>query len=178
VKEALNYTNSNIEAGRNSHSNTEETNKFIVAIIKNQLIERERDFVSRRISDGLRYRIKTGRGWGKPPIGYTFNKDTKIYEIDKSIAWVIPAIDRMYLELGIGVKAIANELNDISVSPDGKRWNPSFVYSRLISKAFHGVMEKTLRDGETISIENIYPILRTEETWWKIQEVRKRRSNL
>jgi site-specific DNA recombinase len=178
VKAALYPNKAYIEIERNSLSDkveqsTEETHRLIVAM-QSQLLKREKDFVSRRIIKGLLNRMGTGRGWGKPPLGYTFNHETEVFEIDEVFAWVIPAIDKMYLE-GLGMKTIADRLNELSPMPDMKCWNASFVDRRLTSKAFHGVMEVTFRDGKTISIEGKYPPLRSEETWREIQEVRNQR---
>ncbi|WP_421379661.1 recombinase family protein [Bacillus salacetis] len=140
--------------------------------IQVQLLVKE--FRSKRIINGLRNRMEMGKGWGKPPLGYTFNHETKVFEIDEVFAWVIPAIDKMYLE-GLGMQAIANKLKELSPIPDMKCWNASFVDRRLKSKVFHGVMEVTFKGGETITIEDKYPPLRSEEAWLEIQEVRKRR---
>ncbi|WP_064091522.1 recombinase family protein [Rossellomorea aquimaris] len=85
---------------------------------------------------------------GEATVGYTFNRETKAFEIDELFAWVIPAIDKMYLQ-GMGMKAIADRLNELSPIPDMKCWNASFVDRRLTSKAFHGVMAVTFRDGKT-----------------------------
>ncbi|WP_421379658.1 recombinase family protein [Bacillus salacetis] len=123
-------------------------------------------------NEGWSYCKQTGVGLRKPPLGYTYNHETSIFQIDKVLDWVIPAIDKMYLESGMGMKAIADRLNELSEILDLKCWNASLVDTALTSKAYHGVMEVTLRSGETISIEDKFPPLRTEETWRKIQAMR------
>jgi site-specific DNA recombinase len=146
--------------------------------IKNLIARREKRAVVRRMMRGKRQRLRDGKGWGKPPLGYIFNQETKEYQIDEEWAWVIPAIDKMYLEENLGMKAIANKLNEFSKTPSGKHWNETLIQRRLISKAFHGVMEKTFSNGETIPVKDIYPKLRSEETWGKIQEERKKRGKV
>ncbi|MEH7239530.1 recombinase family protein [Bacillus sp. JJ1562] len=151
-----------------------EDDEFI-SDIKNLIARREKRAIVRRMMRGKRQRMRDGKGWGIPPLGYSFNHGNKEYEIDEEWAWVIPAIDKMYLEENLGMKAIADKLNEISKTPSGNYWNETLVQRRLISKAFHGVMEKNFSNGETISIPDIYPKLRSEETWEKIQKERAKR---
>jgi site-specific DNA recombinase len=146
--------------------------------IKNLIARREKRAVVRRMMRGKRQSLRDGKGWGKPPLGYKFNQEKKEYEIDEEWSWVIPAIDNMYLKEHLGMKAIANRLNEVSKTPTGNYWNETLIYRRLISKAFHGVMEKTFSNGETITKQNIYPKLRSEETWEKIQEERIKRGKV
>ncbi|MFZ3591853.1 recombinase family protein [Bacillus sp. DJP31] len=128
---------------------TDEYDEFF-SDIKNLIARREKRNIVRRMMRGKRQKMREGKGWGKPPIGYTFNKDTKKYGINEEWAWVIPAIDKMYLEENLGMKAIADKLNGISKTPTNTYWNETLVYRRLISKAFHGVMEKKFSNDETI----------------------------
>lgn len=152
-----------------------EDDEFI-SDIKNLIAKREKKAIVRRMMRGKRQRMREGKGFGKAPIGYKFNKKTKEYELDEEWAWVIPTIDELYLVKELGMTAIANELNKVSRTPSGTLWNETLVYRRLISKAFHGVMEKSFSNGETITLENVYPPLRTKETWEKIQRMRDKRS--
>lgn len=143
--------------------------------LKNLIAQRERKSVVRRMMNGKKQRMREGRGYGKPPFGYIFDKATGEYLIDEEWAWTVQFIDDLYLNGQIGLQSIADKMNEISPTPTGRPWNETLVMRRLISKAFHGVMEKTFKDGETITIENIYPKLRTEETYNKIQDMRKKR---
>ncbi|WP_064091540.1 recombinase family protein [Rossellomorea aquimaris] len=154
-----------------------EDDEFI-SDIKNLIARREKRAVVKRMMRGKRQRMRDGKGWGKAPLGYIFNKETKVYEIDDDWAWVIPTIDEMYLEKNMGMKAIADKLNEVSKTPSGTHWNETLVYRRLVSKAFHGVMEKNFANGETIAISDIYPKLRTVETWEEIQEEREKRAKV
>ncbi|UTW69902.1 recombinase family protein [Anaerobacillus sp. HL2] len=81
-------------------------------------------------------------------------------------------IDKLYLDEQLGMKSIADRLNQVSRTPSGTLWNETLVHRRLVSKAFHGVMEKTFANGEVIAIEGIYPPLRSNETFEKIQDER------
>ncbi|WP_046178812.1 recombinase family protein [Domibacillus tundrae] len=148
-----------------------------ISDIKNLIAKREKKSIVRRMMRGKRQRMREGKGWGKAPLGYLYNKTEEKYELDEKWAWVIPLIDNLYLEKQLGMMAISDELNKISLTPSGTHWNETLVHRRLISKAFHGVMEKTFSNGETISIEDMYPKLRTEETWQQIQEERTKRGS-
>ncbi|WP_078428806.1 recombinase family protein [Alkalihalobacterium alkalinitrilicum] len=149
-----------------------------ISDIKNLIARREKKSVVRRMMRGKRQMMREGKPWGKTPIGYTYSKETKEYSIDDKWAWVIPYIDKLYLEDQLGMKAIADRLNEISKSPSGTMWNQTLVHRRLISKAFHGVMEKKFENGEVITIEDMYPPLRTRETYDLIQEERTKRGKL
>ncbi|WP_078597150.1 recombinase family protein [Evansella clarkii] len=155
----------------------DEDQEFI-SDIKNLIARREKKSIVKRMMRGKRQRLREGKPWGKPPIGYTYNKETSTFHIDEKWAWVIPMIDRLYLEEQLGMKTIAHKLNEVSRTPRGTLWNETLVFRRLVSKAFHGVMEKKFSNGETIEIENIYPPLRTKETYERIQEERKKRGTI
>lgn len=153
-----------------------EDHEFI-SDIKNLIARREKKGIVRTMMRGKRQLLREGKGWGKPPLGYYYDKTDKTYKIDKNWSWVIPFIDDLYLNKQMGLTAISRELNKISRTPTGRIWNETLVYRRLISKAFHGVMEKTFATGETISVEGIYPPLRSKETYEEIQRERERRRN-
>lgn len=143
--------------------------------LKNLIAQREKKTVVQRMMRGKRRRMREGKGFGKAPLGYSFNKETKTYEVDEEWAWVIAFIDDLYLNKQKGMTSIAKELNKICKTPSGKFWNERLIELRLKSKAFHGVMEKNFANGETIAIDNMYPLLRTEETYNKIQLERFKR---
>ena len=145
--------------------------------LKNLIAQREKKTVVQRMMRGKRRRMREGKGFGKAPLGYSFNKETKSYEVDEEWSWVIPFIDDLYLIKQFGMNSISQELNKICRTPSGKHWNERLVQLRLTSKAFHGIMEKSFSNGETISIDNMYPPLRTEETYNKIQVERFKRGN-
>jgi site-specific DNA recombinase len=175
LKSTLRDNNVKIAEPGNITDLANEDEEFI-SDIKNLIAKREKKAIVRRMMRGKRQRMREGKGWGKAPHGYLFNQKTKEYEIDEKWAWVIPMIDNLYLKQQLGMKSIADELNKVAKTPSGNTWNETLVYRRLISKAFHGVMEKSFANGETITVDNVYPSLRTEETWQKIQEERKKRS--
>ena len=155
--------------------NLENEDDEFMSDLKNLLAQREKKKIVRRMMRGKRRRMREGKGFGKAPLGYSFNKETKIYEVDEEWSWVIPFIDDLYLNKQFGMKSIANKLNEICKTPSGRYWNERLIELRLKSKAFHGIMEKSFSNGETISIDNMYPPLRTEETYNKIQVERFKR---
>jgi site-specific DNA recombinase len=175
LKATLRDNNVKIAEPGNIVDLSNEDQEFI-SDIKNLINKREKKGIVRAMMRGKRQRMREGKGFGKAPIGYIFNKKTKEYELDDKWAWVIPMIDDLYLNKQLGMKSIGDELNKVSRTPSGTLWNETLVYRRLISKAFHGVMEKTFANGETITINDLFPPLRTEETWQKIQDERMKRS--
>lgn len=148
-----------------------------ISDIKNLIAKREKKSIVRRMMRGKRQRMREGKGWGKPPFEYYYDKQEKAYKLDEKWSWVIPFIDDLYLNKQIGMKSIMDRLNAVSRTPTGRLWNEHLIHTRLTTKAYHGVMEKTYANGETISIEGIYPSLRTEETYQKIQEEKEKRSS-
>jgi site-specific DNA recombinase len=144
-----------------------------ISDIKNLIAKREKRAIVRRMMRGKRQRTREGKGWGKPPMEYTYDKNTGSYSINKAWSWVIPFIDDLYLNQGLSDKAIADKLNEVSKTPKGKYWSDTHVRKKLNNKAYHGLMIKNFSNGEEIVVENIYPPLRTEDEYEKIQELRK-----
>lgn len=151
---------------------TNEDDEFI-SDIKNLIAKREKRSIVRRMMRGKRQRTREGKGWGKPPLEYNYDKNDGSYSIDEAWAWLIPFIDDLYLNKGLSDNDIADKLNEICKTPQGKRWSGVQVRKKLTNKAYHGTMEKRFSNGEVITVNDVYPPLRTEETFEKIQEVRK-----
>ncbi|HEQ3553525.1 recombinase family protein [Bacillus subtilis] len=149
-----------------------EDDEFI-SDIKNLIARREKRSIVRRMMRGKRQRTREGKGWGKPPIEYNYDKNTGTYSLNEKWSWVIPFIDDLYINKGYSFKKIAQELNKITTTPRGKKWSDTVVAAKLKNKAYHGVMKKTFANGETIEVENTYPKLRTEEMYEQIQEIRE-----
>lgn len=148
-----------------------EDDEFI-SDIKNLIARKEKKNIVKRMMRGKRQRTREGKGWGKPPFEYDYDKNTSTYSINEKWAWVIQFIDDLYLKENLSDKAITDRLNDICKTPTGKLWNTQHVRQRLNSKSYHGVMEKDFSNGETVTVENVYPKLRSEHTWQLIHAQR------
>lgn len=153
-----------------------EDDEFI-SDIKNLIARRQKKGIVRAMMRGKRQRIREGKGWGKPPFEYEYDKNSAKYKAKKEWKWVIPFIDNLYLNEQLGMKLISDRLNEISKTPTGGKWNEHLVHVRITSKAYHGVAEKKFRNGEIISTPGVYEPLRTEETYIRLQEERERRSS-
>ena len=153
---------------------TNEDDEFI-SDIKNLIAKREKRSIVRRMMRGKRQRTREGKGWGKPPMEYQYDKNTGSYSLNKQWSWLIPFIDDLYLNQGLSDNVIAKKLNEICKTPQGKNWSGVHVRKKLTNKAYHGVMEKKFSNGETITVDGIYPPLRTIEQYEEIQEIRKRK---
>lgn len=141
--------------------------------LKNLFAKREKKKIVKRMMRGKRQRTREGKGWGKPPFEYLYDKNTGTHTVNEAYSWVISLIDELYLKNGLSDEKIVEVLNGIKKPPSGKNWNTAHVRKRLTSKAYHGVMEKSFSNGETISTPGVYPQLRDEATWHKIQAKRK-----
>lgn len=141
--------------------------------LKNLFAKREKKKIVKRMMRGKRQRTREGKGWGKPPFEYIYDKNTGKHSVNEAYNWVIHLIDDLYLKQGLSDEKIVEVLNGIKKPPSGKAWNTGHVSKRLTSKAYHGVMEKSFSNGETIVTGGVYPPLRTEETWHRIQIRRK-----
>lgn len=143
--------------------------------IKNLIAKREKRSIVRKMMYGKRQRTREGKGWGMVPFEYDYDKNTGSYSLNKDYSWVIPFIDDLYINKGKSYKQIAKALNEIKKTPNGKLWTETNVHNRMTSKIYHGIMEKSFSNGETITVEDVYPKLRTEKQFEKIKELRKRR---
>jgi DNA invertase Pin-like site-specific DNA recombinase len=141
--------------------------------LKNLFAKREKKKIVKRMMRGKRQRTREGKGWGKPPFEYIYDKNTGKHSVNDAYSWVIPLIDDLYLNKDLSDEKIAEVLNGIKKTPSGKPWISQHISKRLTSKAYHGVMEKVFSNGETITTPGVYPALRTEETWHRIQVRRK-----
>ncbi|NIK67893.1 recombinase family protein [Paenibacillus sp. BK720] len=151
-----------------------EDDEFI-SDIKNLIAKREKRSIVKKMMRGKRQRTREGKGWGKPPWEFNYDKNTGSYTINEKWAWVIQYIDDKYLNEGLSDANIALALTAVTKTPSGKAWDSQHIRQRLNSKAYHGVMEKSFGNGETIVVDNVFPLLRSEETWHKIQAKRKQK---
>lgn len=145
-----------------------------VSDIYNLIARREKRSIVRRMMRGAKQRVRQGKAWGRLPAEYIYDEVAGAYKINEKWSWVIPYIDQLYLEKNMGYKDIANRLNEICSSPNGTNWSFEAVRHKLNSKSYHGVLEATI-SGEFISSPDIFPPLRTEETYYKIERKRKKR---
>ncbi|MFX3616095.1 MAG: recombinase family protein [Sporolactobacillus sp.] len=154
----------------------DETQEFM-SDLQNWFARHGKKEVSRTMMRGKRQMMREGKFWGKVPFEYIYDKQTKTATLNKDYTWTIPMIDELFLKQQLGYVTISNKLNDVKWQPNGRPWNETLVYRRLISKAFHGVAEKSFSTGETITIDDFYPKLRTEEAYRAIQQEILRRHN-
>lgn len=174
LKQALRENNVKISEPGTITDLTNEDDEFI-SDIKNLIAKREKRSIVRRMTRGLRQYVREGKIYGRQPDEYVFDKATKTVSINEKSAWVIPLIDGLYLKERLGFTMIANKLNEVSLTPNGKRWSNVMIYNKLINPAYHGVLQRKFSNGEVIEVENIYPPLRSKETFIRIKAEMQRR---
>ncbi|MEK4715378.1 recombinase family protein [Sporosarcina sp. FSL K6-5500] len=150
-----------------------EDDEFI-SDLKNLFARRSRRDLLRKMIRGKRQYTREGNVWGRQPEEYTYYPETGVLEVNEERSWLIPFIDDLYLDKNWGITKIANELNKHCKTIEGKKWTSQQVLAKLKRKSYHGVLEKKFKT-ETITRPDVYPKLRTEETYDRIQkELRKR----
>lgn len=151
-----------------------EDDEFI-SDLKNLLAQRSRRDLLRKMMRGKRQKTREGKVWGKQPEEYHYNKETEEVTVNEERSWIIPFIDSLYIEKSLGTNAIAKELNKISKTVEGKLWTNQQVLGKLKNPAYHGVLQKSFSNGETITVPGVYPPLRSELMYARIQNVLKKR---
>lgn len=154
-----------------------EDDEFI-SDIKNLIAKREKRAIVRRMMRGKRQATREGKVWGKQPEEYIYDPVTKTISVNEDRSWIIPFIDDLYINKGYGAKRIAEELSKISKTSTGKEWTSRDVLRKLKRKAYHGVLVRKFSNGEIIEIPNVYPKLRSEEDYNRIQSLMKRKIRL
>jgi len=143
--------------------------------------EWERDAIIERTRSGRIQRYKEGR-WagGKPPYGYSYNKDTKKLVINETEARVVRKIFEKY-NSGSSLGAVADMLNRDGIKPrykTGKGWRPTAIRQVLINPLYKGmqivnrhlhisdIRKVDMSKAITISV----PAVVSEQTWEQAQK--------
>lgn len=147
-----------------------EDDEFI-SDIKNLIAKREKRAIVRKMMRGKRQFTREGNVWGVQPEEYNYDKKTKTLSVNEDRSWIIPFIDHLYLSEGVSTKEIARRLNLRTSTSKGKKWTENQVLLKLKNPCYHGVLRKTFSTGETISVPDIYPKLRTLEDFETIQDI-------
>ncbi len=149
---------------------------------------------ARSVSENMKWRIKKnfqeGKPWGAFLYGYKVI-DFKYYIVEEE-AKVIKLIYKLFLE-GFGKGGIAKKLNELGFrTRNGSRWTDTSVRLILSNYNYTGnlILQKTYRidfmckktkknDGELTKyhVEDSHDAIIDLETWNKVQEEFKRRSN-
>lgn len=149
---------------------------------------------ARSVSENMKWRIKKnfqeGKPWGALLYGYKVI-DFKYYIVEEE-AKVIKLIYELFLN-GYGKGGIAKKLNDLGFKTrNGSRWSDASVRTILRNYDYTGnlILQKTYRidymckkaktnDGELpkYHVEDSHDAIIDLETWNKVQEEIKRRSN-
>ncbi|MFE3573901.1 recombinase family protein [Lysinibacillus sp. NPDC059133] len=169
LKDVLRENNVKIaEPGRMSDLSNADDEFF--SDLKNLLAQRSRRELLGKMNRGKRQYTREGNVWGKQPEEYDYDSQTKTLSINPDREWVIPLIDRLYLDEKMGLQKIATHLNSISKTAKNKKWTAVQVRNKLRNPAYHGQLRKAFANGETIIEDNVYPPLRSKETFDRIQE--------
>ncbi|MGE7946521.1 recombinase family protein [Lysinibacillus sp. NPDC093688] len=147
-----------------------EDDEFI-SDIKNLIAKREKRAIVRKMMRGKRQFTREGNVWGVQPEEYTYDKTTKILSINEDRAWIIPFIDHLYITEGASTKEIARRLNLRTSTARGKKWTENQVLKKLKNPCYHGILKKTFSTGETITVPDTYPKLRSLEEFEVIQDI-------
>ncbi len=157
----------------------------------------EKKKIIRRLMRGKKEKAKQGKFFGgKSPYGYTYDEETKEYEIVKEEAKVVKQIFELYLQ-GYGVKQIPEQLDKLGIptptltkgyktkNDNKNKWAGSTITRILKNKAYAGEFIRwtnkrfnrtsmTIRQDDEWIITDIPKII-SIETFENTQEVLKNR---
>ena len=95
-----------------------------------------------RIVEGMKAKAALGLGVGKPPYGYGILYDGAFRTIEKE-AEVVRSIFRMYVDEGLGIRSIAQRLNEARIrTRRGNRWSMVTVRDILRNSAYIGTYRR------------------------------------
>jgi site-specific DNA recombinase len=93
---------------------------------------------SERIKESMRERALMGKGLGKPPYGYRNSADGTL-EVVREEAAVVELIYRLYTRDGLGLRLIAQHLNERSIpTRRGGQWNMVTIRDILRNPTYMG----------------------------------------
>lgn len=147
----------------------ENENDELFSDIKNLFAKREKREIVKKMMRGKRQYTREGKVWGVQPEEYIYDKKEKTISVNPSRAWIIPYIDDLYINQGLGVSEIARRLNLRSKTSQGKRWTGVQVLKKLKNPCYHGDLVKNFSNGERVVVPDVYPKLRTREDFNAIE---------
>ncbi len=109
--------------------------KFFLTII-GAMSQMERDLISERTSEALRYKISQGENVGSPPLGF-LAEDKKLSEIEKELE-VVECIKSLKRK-GLSLRQIANRLNEKGIpTKRAGKWYAGTVRYILLNARYKG----------------------------------------
>jgi DNA invertase Pin-like site-specific DNA recombinase len=147
--------------------------------IKAIVAQEEREKVSRRVRDNLRYLRRNGQLLGTIPQGYC-RVDGRIVE-DPDAAPAIKEIFRLYATGCFSLRSLAEHLNRSGIKPDRGPGKANHNRSKAI--IFTGDVLKDLIGNPSYAgkirvegelVQGLHPALVDQETWQACQDVKKR----
>lgn len=138
-----------------------------------------------RHADGMVGRVMAGKFYSRIPYGYTrvYDADgTESYAIDEAQAEVVRLIFSLYLDRGLGMKAIANELNRLGYeAPSGDGWSysgMSSIFNRVPRYAGWTEANRSSKSGRSyLKARGDWPPIITQATADAITTERASRAN-
>lgn len=151
----------------------------------------ERKRIGERTLEGTRRIAAQGRWQGaRPPLGYSYNKETQQLEINEGEAETVREIYRLAAEQGYGAQRIAKEMNARGLFPrSGVLWykqairivlhNPVYVgeviFGRGARVAARNWWRSTEDNPKWVRAPGQHPAIIDRETWVRVQEASRAR---
>jgi site-specific DNA recombinase len=125
-----------------------------------------------KVIGGMLERAKQGKPMGRRPLGYNIGNNG--FEINEEEASIVRMIFTMFLEQNMGLRAISDHLNSMGLkSLRGNTWSHVSVKEVISNEIYTGTF--TWAD---IRVENNHPAIIEPTTWRKVQDRRKRKSDV
>ena len=151
--------------------------------------EMERDSIVTQLKGGMAQRAKEGKWNGGPaPIGYDYNYETQMLEVNDKEAMTVKKIFELYTDKNYGYVKITKYLNgkhSLYPTKSGGVWNISTVkgvldnpiYVGKIRWGYHKDWNKQRRQAksdEFILVEGLHEAIISEDMWERTRTIRKK----
>jgi len=101
------------------------------------------EYWSNKISQGVKaankYKAQRGTPAGRPPFGYVFDYEEKLFKIDPEKKKILHKIFKEYDYNGLSIQAICDKLNAAGhTSPRGRKWQKAHLHYILSNSIYAG----------------------------------------